>query len=132
MPMTREEIERRVLDDYRLIADHYIRVTYLKGYAEDGDTVELEFDWPGILVRVDRGASRSGDLLRWMDGGFIDPCWPVTPEEPIPGLAEYPALHGWEIFGHSYRFPSGQKEPTPFLCVPAWKAILLKARRAIA
>ena len=121
--MTREDIEKQVLSDYRHISGKVIAVAYLRGYRENGDDLEMDFSECPIWVRVDAGAS-TNDLLRWMDQTFIDPCWPVTPLESRSGME---GVQGWEIYGHSYAFPTGGVCRTDYGDV----SLLQRMRRAL-
>jgi hypothetical protein len=122
-----EQLEQTVLQDYAAIAGKYIRVTYLKGYAENGDTIECAFDAPGVVVRVDVGAAEHGDLLRRMDKEWIDPCWPVTPMEDCQEMA---GGHGWEIYGHSYSAKGSTPEMTEYAPVTIWEKIKIQLQKA--
>lgn len=115
MPFTRNEIEQRAAADFAALPK-YMRVTYLKGNAHNGDTRECWFDDPGVLVRVDQPSE--GELTRWM-GDYLDPLWPVTPLESRNGMS---GIHGWEMYGTSYKYPTGEKDETKFTPVSRIRA----------
>jgi hypothetical protein len=111
------ELERRVLADYRTVSGTVVRVVCLKGCTENGDTRELDYTDNPIPVKIGEGTVD----IRWMDGEWIDPYWPVTPLENRPGME---GLHGWEIHGDSYRYETEAR-------VGRFKALLLKACHGI-
>jgi hypothetical protein len=121
---TRNELEARAAADIAALP-RYIRVDYLKGYDNSGDTLGFRFDPPGLLVRVD--AALPEEQTRWMDD-WLDPLWPVTPLETMPEMA---GGHGWEMYGTSYQYPSGTAEPTRYDKVSRFAVFMVRLNRWI-
>lgn len=103
--MTREELEKLAIDDYKQVLGRPIFVLELHGYR-DGCSLDIGLDTPA-KVKVVKTDEQS--ILHW-NGDWLDPYWELELLKPHPTLAGIRSLY---MFGDSYSL-DGKMQPASY------------------
>ena len=118
-----QDLQEKVLKDYRQVAGKVIYVDFLMGYNDEDDQIDVGFD-PPIAVRVEPGQDKHPEQgLFHHNPPFFDPYWDVEivdlshPDIPKDGL------RSCFMHGHSYGI-KGEVEPTRFRVETKWEGFV--------